>query len=134
MRNFLDADDLYGPGGIRTHDLLLRRQALYPTELRTQPIVSEGLKLALRPGTNKRKRLALRETCAAPSASATDPPKRLIPTRIHPQNRRGIGRMLALPVLGADYVARRRSVAAAPEAHHPGVRQEPLVDPDAGSV
>src|SRR5689334_12648862 len=26
---------LYGPGGIRTHDLLLRRQALYPTELRT---------------------------------------------------------------------------------------------------
>jgi hypothetical protein len=26
-----------GPGGIRTHDLLLRRQALYPTELRTQP-------------------------------------------------------------------------------------------------
>ena len=26
----------YGPGGIRTHDLLLRRQALYPTELRTR--------------------------------------------------------------------------------------------------
>ena len=26
----------HGPGGIRTHDLLLRRQALYPTELRTR--------------------------------------------------------------------------------------------------
>ena len=26
------------PGGIRTHDLLLRRQTLYPAELRVQPL------------------------------------------------------------------------------------------------
>ena len=29
-------------GGIRTHDLLLRRQALYPAELRTQTCWDRG--------------------------------------------------------------------------------------------
>jgi hypothetical protein len=37
-----------GPGATRTRDLLLRRQALYPTELRTRR--SGGGKLAQMPG------------------------------------------------------------------------------------
>ena len=32
---------IYGPGEIRTHDLLLRRQALYPAELRARCIEHE---------------------------------------------------------------------------------------------
>ena len=31
------------PGAIRTHDRLLRRQMLYPTELRAQPDIPSGI-------------------------------------------------------------------------------------------
>src|SRR5262245_5734262 len=73
----------YGPGAIRTRDLLLRRQALYPAELRTltreEKLRSVGLLMQLRP--------------RSPHRAATRPPShQFLPAPEHRATRASRGR------------------------------------------